>query len=124
MGGGKIGLTIDPSLGTELLERPPPRCPQGPVDQFAGCHGKAWMHSAEALREGAVDLVVVAALTRRLDQPRPEDNVLMAAAAIKVVVLQEHGCRQHDVGPAGGLRHDLLMNADEQVLARQAAFTP
>ena len=56
------------------------------------------MHGAEALRQRTMNLMIVAAFARGLDQFRPQDDVLMAAAALKVVVLQEHGCRQHDVG--------------------------
>ena len=67
-------------------------------------------------------LVIGAAFARRLDQLRPEDDVLMAAAAIDVVVLEEHRRRQHDVGHLRRLGHELLVHADEQVVARKAAL--
>ena len=46
----------------------------------------------------------------------------MAAALIDVVVLEKHGRRQDHVGHAGGLGHELLVHAHEQVLARKAAL--
>ena len=49
--------------------------------------------------------------------------MLVAAAPIDVVVLHEHGRRQDDVGHQGRFRHELLMDADEQVLAGKALFT-
>ena len=44
----------------------------------------------------------------------------MAAAAIDVVVLQEHGRRQHDVGELCRVGHELLMHAHEKVVAPHA----
>ena len=53
---------------------------------------------------------------------RPEQDVLVAAALVDVVVLEEHGRRQHDVGHLRRLGHELLVHADEQVLAREAGL--
>ena len=85
-----------------------------------GRHGEAAVLGADALGERADDLVVGAALARRLDELRPEQDVLVAAALVEVVVLHEHGRRQHDVGHQGRLGHELLVHADEQVLAGKA----
>ena len=78
------------------------------------------MLGAEALGQPAHHLVVVAAFARRLDQLGPEDEILVAAAAIDVVVLEEHGRRQHHVGHLRGLGHELLVHADEQVRRAQS----
>ena len=87
-------------------------------------HGEAGMLGAEALRQRADHLVVGAAFAGRLDQLRPEQDVLVAAALVDVVVLEEHGRRQHDVGHLRRLGHELLVHADEQILAREAALDP
>ena len=49
----------------------------------------------------------------------PEIDVLVAAAAIDVVVLEEHGGRQHDVGELGRVGHELLVHAGEEVVAQK-----
>ena len=41
---------------------------------------------------------------------------------VDVVVLQEHGRRQHDVGHAGGVGQELLVHGREQVRPREAAM--
>ena len=66
--------------------------------------------------------MVGAALARRLDQLGPQHDVLVPAALVDVVVLEEHGGRQHHVGHLRGGRHELLVDADEQVLAREACL--
>ena len=50
----------------------------------------------------------------------PSLDVLVAAALVEVVVLHEHRRGQHDVGHQGRLGHELLVHADEQVLAGEA----
>jgi hypothetical protein len=56
----------------------------------------------------------------RLDHLAGELEDGVAAAGIDVVVLEEGRRRQHDVGHARGLGHELLVHADEQVVAREA----
>ena len=87
---------------------------------WRGVMAKPRMLGADALGQRADDLVVGAALARRLDQLGAQHDVLVAAALVDVVVLQEHGGRQHHVGHLRGRRHELLVHADEQVLAREA----
>ena len=55
-----------------------------------------------------------------LDQLRAEQDVLVSTALVDVVVLQEHGGRQHHVRHLRGRRHELLVHAHEQVLACEA----
>ena len=95
------------------------RIGQRPVDQFAGAHVEARMAGADALREIGDHLMVVAAFARRLDELPPEHDVLMATALIEVVMFEEHGGGQHDIGEFRRLGHELLVHADEEILARQ-----
>ena len=78
------------------------------------------MLGAEPARQRADHLVVGAAFAGRLDQLRPEQNVLTAAGGIEVVVLDEHGGGQHHVGDFRRVGHELLVHADEQVVAAQS----
>src|SRR5215468_10613158 len=89
MRGRKIRLAIDPALALEVRERTPARALQCPVDQSAWRHPEAGMRSAKPPRQLADHLVVGAAFVRRLDQFRPEQNVLVTAALIDVVVLEK-----------------------------------
>ena len=82
------------------------------------------MLRAEAPGQLADHVVVLAAspggsisLARHL-----EDGV--AARGVEVVVLEERRGRQHDVGEGRRLGQELLVHADEQVLAREAARAP
>ena len=50
----------------------------------------------------------------------PSMHVLVPAALVEVVVLHEHRRRQDDVGHHGRLGHELLVHADEEVLAGKA----
>ena len=77
------------------------------------------MLGPDPLGQGADHLVVGAAFARRLDELAAEPDILVAAARIDVVVLEEHGRRQDDVGHGGRLRHELLMDGDEQIVARE-----
>src|SRR6202011_4356120 len=91
MRGREVGLAIDPVLLLKLGERTPARVRERPVDQLARAHREPRMARADALAERTDDLVVRAALPRRLDQLRPENDVLMPAALVDVVVFHEHG---------------------------------
>ena len=122
MRGGEIRLAVDPAVFFQFGERAPAGFAQAHVDQLARGHGEAGMARAEALAQRANHLVIGAALTGRLDELRPEQNVLAAAGGIKIVVLDEHGGRQDDVRDLGGVGHELLVHADEQILAGETAL--
>ena len=115
----EVGLRVDPLLLFQLGERPPAGLAQGRIDDLARRHVEARMRRAEPLGQRAHDVVVRAALARRLDQLQPERDVLVAAALIDVVVLQEHGRGQDDVGHLGRRRHELLVHDGEQIVARK-----
>ena len=113
-------LAVDPAVGFEFGQRAALGHPQHLVDQFARAHVKAAMRGAETLGQAGDHLVIGAAFARRLDQLRPEDEILVAAAAIDVVVLEEGRRRQHDVGHLRRLGHELFVHADEQIVAGKA----
>src|SRR5690606_18790300 len=46
----------------------------------------------------------------------------MPAAAVDVVMLQEHGCWKYDVCELRRVRHELLMDADKKIIAQKAAL--
>ena len=79
------------------------------------------MAGAKSGRETPDNLVVGAALARRLDQLATDLQVAVAARLIQIVVFEEHGGGQHDVGPARRLGHELLVHCDEQVVPPEAA---
>ncbi len=120
--GGEIRLAIDPAVRLEFGQRTPAGFLQRGIDQFARRHGKARMLGAQPLGQRADHLVVVAAFAGRLDQLRPEQDVLAAAGGVEVVVLDEHGGGQDHVGDLGGVGHELLVHADEQIVAGKAAL--
>ena len=55
----------------------------------------------------------------RLDDLRPELDVLMAAALIDVVMLEEGRGRQHEVREARRVGHELLVHAGEEIVAQE-----
>ena len=79
------------------------------------------MLGSEPPRERADDVVVRAAFAGRIDRLRRELEVLVGARGIEVVVLEEHRRRQDDVGMARGVGHELLVHADEQIVAGKTA---
>ena len=101
------------------MPRPEARSVQSMISR--GLIAKPRMLGAEPLGERRDHIVVGAAALRRLDRLRAELQILVAAGGVEVVVLEEHRRRQHDVGDARGVGHELLVHADEQVLARKAA---
>ena len=60
-----------------------------------------------------------AAITVRRDL-----QIGVAAGGVDVVMLEERRRRQHDVGHRRGLGHELLVDADEEIVARKAARAP
>ena len=77
---------------------PQPECRSVQSISSRGVMAKPGCSAPRRSRQRADHLVVGAAFAGRLDQLRPEQNVLVAAALVDVVVLEEHGRRQHDVG--------------------------
>ena len=99
MRGLEIGLHVDPFVVLEAREVAEAALAEHDVDMLLLGQAEArHMRDAEPLGQFLDDEMVGARPLGRVDQLRPEDDVLVAAAAIDVVMLEEHGGRQHDVG--------------------------
>ncbi len=86
-----------------------------------GTHGEGGMSCADALGERRDHFVIRAAAGRRVDRLGRKLEMLVTPRSVEVVVLEEHGRRQNDVGVARGVGHELLVHADEQVFAGETA---
>ena len=122
MGGGKIRLAVDPVFGFEFSERAPSGFLQRGVDQLPRGHGEARMFRAQPFGQSANDFVIGAAFAGRLDELWSEQKILTATGGVEIVVLDEHGRRQHHVGHFCGIGHELFVHANEQILAGKAAL--
>ena len=119
MRGLEIGLEIDPALRLERLEAQA-AFRQHQVDMLALAHAESrHIRHTQPLSQFLDHVMVGARAGRRLDHLRPQRDVLVAAALVDVVVLQEHRRRQHDVGEPGRIGHELLVDAGEQVVAKE-----
>ncbi len=123
MGGFEIGLRIDPFVARQILVATPVAGLQDAVDMLALVEAEAReMSHAEAFGQFLDDEEIGAHRGRRLDELRPHQDMLLAAGPVKVVVLDEHGGRQDDIGNLSRIGHELLVHRHEQVVA-QEAFT-
>ena len=112
---------IDPADLGHLGQRRLAAAPQPVVQQLGIRHGEARVRGAEPPPELAHHEAVGARLPARLDQLGAVGDVRVAEAVVQVVVLDEHGGGQQDVGEAGGRRHELLLHGEEQVLPAEPA---
>ena len=71
------------------------------------------MRDTQSLGEGTDQLVVRSTTLWRFNNLRPQDDVLVAATCVDVVVLKKHCRWQHDIGHGCSLGHELLMDTDE-----------
>ena len=90
------------------------------LDDLPLRHLEAGMAGAQALGERADDEMIGSRLGIRLDHLARDLQVRVAARDIDVVVLEEGRRRQHDVGHGGGLGQELLVHAQEEIVARHA----
>ena len=98
---------------------PHARAAEGLVHDLPRGHPQSRMLGPQPTRELADDEVVLPALSRRLDDLPRDLEVRVAARGVEVVVLEEHGRGEHDVGIGGRLGQELLVDAQEQVLPRE-----
>src|SRR5262245_61071855 len=117
-------LAIEPTIGGEFGKRSTLGYPQHLVDQVARAHLESTVVGTKAFGECANHLMIVAAFARRLDQFGSENEILVSASAINIVVLEEGRRRERHICHLAWLRHELLMNADEQILASKALLDP
>src|SRR5262249_2934254 len=113
------GLTVDPLVGLDLGKRAPFRNLQHLVDEFARTHRKPSMFGTKPLCQPADDFVITAALAWWLDQLGSEDEILMPASAIDIIVFEKRCCRQNEVRDLRRFRHELLMHTDKEIFARK-----
>src|SRR5438552_12870384 len=88
-------LNIDPVMLIEGAESRPVRDLERLIDDIAYAHLESAMFGADEARQIADHLVVASAFAGRLDELSAPHDVLMTAALLAVVVLQEHGWGQH-----------------------------
>ncbi len=81
---------------------------------------EAGVGEAEALGQGADEVVVGAGLAGWVDDLAADLDVAVAAGLVDVVVLQEHRRGQDDVGVAGGFGHEVFVHDSEQVVTHEA----
>src|SRR5215510_12063378 len=113
-------LAIEPAGGAEVRKCAALGNPQHLIDQLPRAHLESTVLRTKAFGERANHFMIVAAFPGRLDQFRPKNEILVPASAINIVVLEEGRCRKHHVCHLSCLRHELLMNADEEILASKA----
>ena len=119
MRGPEIRLNIAPQVGLQRCDIAMAALLQRGVDQFARRHLEGGVHRVEAPAKSLQYFMVGAAFAWRIDQFGADRDMLLATAVIEIVVLHEHGRRQHDVGHLGRLGHELLVHRDEQILPRE-----
>ena len=78
------------------------------------------MLSTNPTRERANHFVVVTATFWWLDDLRTQQNMLVTTALIKVIMLEKHSGRKNNISDLGGLRHKLLVHANEKIFSREA----
>src|SRR5262245_13453624 len=113
-------LAIKPALGRELGKCTTLGYPQHLIDQPARAHVVAGGPGAKTSGEGADQLVIVAAFPGRFNQFGSKNEILVPASPIAIVVLEKRRRRKHNVRHLRCLRLELLMDADEQILASEA----
>ena len=94
------------------------------LDDLPLAHLEAAMLRAQPARQLADHVVVGARLGIGLHHRAGELQIGVAAGGVDVVMLQEGRRRQHDIGHCGGLGHELLVDADEEIVAREALRAP
>ena len=117
MRGCKIRLHIAPSGRFKIVDAQSAGIFQRPVNQFTLTHLETGMLGAYSAGQFTDDLMIAAALTRRIDQLRSQLDELMSTALINVVMFQEHGGWQHNIRQFIRFGHELFMHADEQIIA-------
>ena len=117
MRGVEIRLEINPALVLDPVQTAKSGGGQGFVDDFQLAHLEAAMGAAKAAGQFRQHIMIAAAACRAVDGFRREMEMAVPAGGINVVMLQEHRRRQHDIGEFGGVGHELLMHAQEKILA-------
>ena len=117
MPGLEPGPAIEPDAFLERVRPGQAAGAQCLLDDLESGHLEAGMAGAEALRQAADHLVVRAALGVGRQDGAADLQKGVAAGGVDVVVFEKRRRRQHDIGHRRGLGHELLVHADEQIVA-------
>ncbi len=90
------------------------------LDQVPFAHGKTGMHGAEALGQGREHGMIAAAFGKGCEQLAGDLQPRVARGGVQIVMFEEHGRRQDDIGIGRGVGQELLVHDREQILAREA----
>ena len=120
MRGFEIRLDICPALFGEGLEIAQTAHLKHAIDVLACRQSETFaIGNTEAFGEFLDHVEVLAGSFRRINEFRAEQDVLVAAAAVEVVMFEKHGGRQHDIGQFRRLRHELFVDAGEEIVAQE-----
>ncbi len=95
----EVRLAVEPFMLEEVVVVRQAARFENAVDHFPGAKAEAWLiGNAEALCELLDDEKVGTHRRRRFDELRAEQDMLLAAAAVNIVMLHEHRGRNDDIG--------------------------
>ncbi len=124
-GGPLPEVDLEPAPLTEALERDPFRRPgEHRVEQFLVGLLETWIVEAQPGGQQAEHLGVRLRLAERRDRRVVVGDVVMTPREQRVEVFELRGDRQHDVGEAGGVGHELVEHDREQVVAPEPGQHP
>ncbi len=111
---------IKPAIIRKVFNARQPACPQSAIDKLDWAQLKARMTGAEAMGESADHVVVRTAFSVGRKDCAADLEIGMGAGSVEIIVLEKGRRRQHDVGHCCSFGHELLVDADEQVIAGEA----
>ncbi len=120
MTGLEAGPAIEPYALLERFRARQPADAQCVLDDLERSHLEPGMTRAEPLGEGADHVVVRAALGIGLHDRAADLQIGVSARGVEIVVFEKGGRRQNDISHRRGLGQELLVHANEQVVATEA----
>ena len=108
---------IEPAIGRKFGDAGQPARAQGAVDQFERRHPEARMTCAEATGKRADHIVVRAAFAIGRQDRAAQLQIGVSAGGVEIVVFEKRRGRQNDVRHRRGFGQELLVDADEQIVA-------
>ncbi len=116
----EIRRFVVPARGVDRVSGRIARCLQRPIDQLPLAHLEAGMPRSQASGKFAQNPMVGPALGVGLDDLLGHLQIGVPAGLIDIVVFEERRRGQHDVGHPRGVGQELLVHANEQILAPEA----
>ena len=122
---GETGFFVGPAAIDvaglfHLFERRIVRACKGVRHHFTIGGAEDRIIAAQTQGDGVDDLVIGARLARRIDHGGSIEHAGVAATGVVIIVLEEHGGGQHDIGQFRRFGHELLVDHEEQVVAPQS----